>query len=195
MYKNYANSLPRRGRLLACVLTQAISNFLNYKSYTNFIPLMFAVFRIPGNAVPSENGQAQPKQSHIQHGVEVSDDQRKRSTEHCEPNIPRNAYRCLQKEGDAHCDHDQASQLTFLLCAPEQQPKRQYSKNKNHEKERCPPKLMDHRGQKGILKLHAFIDETEYLSDLQKKFYKTYSSARYELILKPAFDKIQTLRK
>lgn len=44
-------------------------------------------------------------------------------------------------------------------------------------------------------KLHAFIDETEYLSDLQKKFYKTYSSARYELILKPAFDKIQTLRK
>ncbi len=33
----------------------------------------------------------------------------------------------------------------------------------------------------------SFIDSVPYITDLQKKFYKKYISARYELILRPAF--------
>lgn len=37
-------------------------------------------------------------------------------------------------------------------------------------------------------KIGAFIDEVPYLSELQRKFYKHYIKARYDLILVPAFD-------
>lgn len=33
----------------------------------------------------------------------------------------------------------------------------------------------------------SFIDSTEYISDLQKEFYKCYIAARYERIIQPAF--------
>ncbi len=36
--------------------------------------------------------------------------------------------------------------------------------------------------------ISRFIDEVPYLSELQKKFYKRYIRARYDLILVPAFD-------
>ena len=39
-----------------------------------------------------------------------------------------------------------------------------------------------------IGKICAFINEVPSISDLQKEFYKTYITARYELILKPAYD-------
>ncbi len=37
-------------------------------------------------------------------------------------------------------------------------------------------------------KIGAFIDEVPYLSELQRKFYKHYIKARYDLILVPTFD-------
>ena len=37
----------------------------------------------------------------------------------------------------------------------------------------------------------AFIDKTPFISDLQKKFYKHYLKARYELIISPAYSQIQ----
>ena len=37
-------------------------------------------------------------------------------------------------------------------------------------------------------KIGAFIDGVPVITDLQKIFYKTYITARYELILKPAYD-------
>ena len=40
----------------------------------------------------------------------------------------------------------------------------------------------------------SFIDQTPYLSDLQKQFYKLYLQARYELILQPAHEKLQAAR-
>lgn len=36
--------------------------------------------------------------------------------------------------------------------------------------------------------IRQFIDKTEGISDLQKEFYKCYIDARYELIIKPAFE-------
>lgn len=36
-----------------------------------------------------------------------------------------------------------------------------------------------------------FIDSTPFISDLQKQFYKHYLSARYELIIKPAYNQLQ----
>ena len=36
--------------------------------------------------------------------------------------------------------------------------------------------------------IRQFIDETEEISDLQKEFYKCYIDARYELLIKPAFE-------
>jgi len=38
--------------------------------------------------------------------------------------------------------------------------------------------------------INAFIDQVEPLSDLQRKFYKTYIQARYDFILLPAFKRI-----
>lgn len=43
-----------------------------------------------------------------------------------------------------------------------------------------------------MAKISEFIDETPYLSELQKKFYKHYIRARYDLILVPAFDLINS---
>ena len=37
-------------------------------------------------------------------------------------------------------------------------------------------------------KIGAFIDGVPVITDLQKIFYKTYITARYELILNPAYD-------
>lgn len=37
-------------------------------------------------------------------------------------------------------------------------------------------------------KIRAFIDEVPYISDLQKEFYKEYISARYDKILRPAYE-------
>ncbi len=36
--------------------------------------------------------------------------------------------------------------------------------------------------------INIFVDQTEPLTELQKQFYKTYIKARYELILRPAFE-------
>lgn len=36
--------------------------------------------------------------------------------------------------------------------------------------------------------INTFLDQTEPLTELQKQFYKTYIKARYELILRPAFE-------
>ena len=36
----------------------------------------------------------------------------------------------------------------------------------------------------------AFIDETPYLTDLQKEFYQTYIKARFDLIIAPAYKKV-----
>lgn len=36
--------------------------------------------------------------------------------------------------------------------------------------------------------INTFVDQTEPLTELQKQFYKTYIKARYELILRPAFE-------
>lgn len=36
----------------------------------------------------------------------------------------------------------------------------------------------------------AFIDETPYLTDLQKEFYQTYLKARFDLIIAPAYKKV-----
>lgn len=37
-------------------------------------------------------------------------------------------------------------------------------------------------------KIFEFIDEVPYITDVQKKFYKCYISARYDLILRPAYE-------
>ena len=38
--------------------------------------------------------------------------------------------------------------------------------------------------------INSFIDNTPYISDLQKDFYKTYIKARYEKILLPTYKKL-----
>ncbi|MEI3525572.1 MAG: hypothetical protein V8Q27_05165 [Eubacteriales bacterium] len=43
-----------------------------------------------------------------------------------------------------------------------------------------------------LKEIESFIDGTEGISDLQKKFYKAYISARYELITRPAYDLVTT---
>lgn len=42
-----------------------------------------------------------------------------------------------------------------------------------------------------MIAIHAFIDEVPYITDLQKEFYKRYLSARYELIIRPAYEAAQ----
>ena len=42
--------------------------------------------------------------------------------------------------------------------------------------------------------IHSFIDETPYLTDLQKTFYKTYLDARFDLVLAPAYDMVMDQR-
>lgn len=41
-----------------------------------------------------------------------------------------------------------------------------------------------------IKKINSFIDDTPYISDLQKEFYKTYIKARYEKVLLPTNRKL-----
>lgn len=40
----------------------------------------------------------------------------------------------------------------------------------------------------------AFIDEVSYISELQKKFYKRYITARFEQILNPAYTLVMSER-
>lgn len=39
-------------------------------------------------------------------------------------------------------------------------------------------------------KIYQLIDEIPYITDLQKRFYRVYIKARYDLILKPVFDRV-----
>ena len=41
-----------------------------------------------------------------------------------------------------------------------------------------------------LVQIYEFIDGVPYISDLQKRFYKEYLSARYNLIVRPAYDKM-----
>ena len=41
--------------------------------------------------------------------------------------------------------------------------------------------------------IEQFIEETPYISDLQKDFYKAYINARYEKIMLPAFEQAEQL--
>lgn len=41
--------------------------------------------------------------------------------------------------------------------------------------------------------IHGFIDDVPYISELQKEFYKTYITARYEKIIVPAYHHIQSI--
>ena len=41
-----------------------------------------------------------------------------------------------------------------------------------------------------IKKIRNFIDEVSYISELQKEFYKTYISARYEKIILPSYEQV-----
>ena len=38
--------------------------------------------------------------------------------------------------------------------------------------------------------ISAFIDDTPYLSDIQRKFYKAYLAARYEAMFKPLLNNL-----
>lgn len=44
-----------------------------------------------------------------------------------------------------------------------------------------------------IQKIEELIDEMPYIEDLQKQFYKKYIAARYDLILKPAFERANSI--
>lgn len=41
-----------------------------------------------------------------------------------------------------------------------------------------------------LIQINAFVDNVPYISDLQKNFYKEYLAARYNLIIRPAYDKM-----
>lgn len=41
-----------------------------------------------------------------------------------------------------------------------------------------------------LVQIYEFIDGVPYISDLQKRFYKEYLSARYNLIIRPAYEKM-----
>lgn len=41
-----------------------------------------------------------------------------------------------------------------------------------------------------IEKIRDFIDDVPYISEMQKEFYKTYISARYEKIILPAYRQV-----
>lgn len=41
-----------------------------------------------------------------------------------------------------------------------------------------------------LVQIYEFIDNVPYIGELQKRFYKEYLSARYNLILRPTYDKI-----
>ena len=40
--------------------------------------------------------------------------------------------------------------------------------------------------------IEEFIDEVTYITELQKKFYKRYITARFEQILKPVYDMVMS---
>ena len=51
--------------------------------------------------------------------------------------------------------------------------------------ERIVPKI-------SLEQIWKFVDEVPYITDLQKKFYKNYIGARFEQILKPAYDMVMS---
>ena len=56
------------------------------------------------------------------------------------------------------------------------------------ENEDCNAALLRMVPQIDIPAIHGFIDETPYLTDLQRTFYKTYLSARFNLIIAPGYE-------
>jgi hypothetical protein len=56
------------------------------------------------------------------------------------------------------------------------------------ENEDCNTALLRMVPQIDIPAIHGFIDETPYLTDLQRTFYKTYLSARFNLIIAPGYE-------
>ena len=45
-----------------------------------------------------------------------------------------------------------------------------------------------------MAEINFFVDEVPYLTKLQREFYKAYLKARYELILQPAYSRIQRMQ-
>ena len=60
------------------------------------------------------------------------------------------------------------------------------------ENEDCNAALDRMAERMDLEQISEFIDSVPMISDLQKSFYQTYIEARYDLILKPALDMIQT---
>ena len=58
------------------------------------------------------------------------------------------------------------------------------------ENEDCNAVLMRIFPRIDMTAICAFVDETPFISDLQKQFYKHYLTARYTLIIKPAYTKV-----
>ena len=56
------------------------------------------------------------------------------------------------------------------------------------ENEDCNAALLRMVPRIDIAAIHGFIDETPYLTDLQRTFYKSYLSARFDLIISPAYE-------
>lgn len=62
------------------------------------------------------------------------------------------------------------------------------------ENEDCNAALLRMVPQIDIPAIHGFIDETPYLTDLQRTFYKTYLSARFNLIIAPGYEQAMNQR-
>ena len=73
------------------------------------------------------------------------------------------------------CDEQKLNYFDFLMAA---------------EDEDCNAALRRMFPRIEMANIHSFIEGTPYISDLQKKFYKHYLNARYELIIKPAHAKV-----
>ena len=58
------------------------------------------------------------------------------------------------------------------------------------ENKECNEALLRIAPQISLDKIYAFVDDVPYISKLQKEFYRTYITARYEKMIKPAFKKI-----
>ena len=58
------------------------------------------------------------------------------------------------------------------------------------ENEDCNKAILRVLPKVDIESINAFIDDTAYIADLQKQFYKTYIKARYEKLLLPVYKKL-----
>ena len=59
------------------------------------------------------------------------------------------------------------------------------TKNENAD---CDAALKRIYGKMDMEKIRAFIDDVPYISDLQKRFYNRYITARFDMILQPAYE-------